>query len=61
MKRNVIISNKHGIYELSNELQNDLRHGIFAAGRAFMPTQEKKQKNLASYEIRKDHENLKTS
>ena len=25
VKRNVIISNKHGIYELSHELPNDLR------------------------------------
>ena len=51
VKRIVIISNKHGIYELPQELPNDLRLRIFAAGRAFMPTQEKK--DLGSYEIRK--------
>ena len=51
VKRNVIISNKHGIYELPNELQNDLRHGIFAAGRAFMPTQEKKKKKKKKLSI----------
>ena len=27
VKRSVIISNKHGIYELPNELPNDLRLG----------------------------------
>ena len=37
-------------------------HGIFAAGRAFMPTQEKekkKKKELGSYETMKYQENLK--
>ena len=28
VKQTVIISNKHGAYELSNELSNDLRLGI---------------------------------
>ena len=28
MKRSVIISNKYGIYELPNELSNDLKLGI---------------------------------
>ena len=28
VKQTVIISNKHGAYELSNELWNDLRLGI---------------------------------
>ena len=39
------------MYHLPHELPNDLRikilelrsHGIFTAGRAFMPTQEKKK------------------
>ena len=33
------------VYELPHELQNDLvvPHGIFAAGGAFVPTQEKKK------------------
>ena len=29
MKRSVIVSNKHGIYELPHELPNDLRLRIF--------------------------------
>ena len=51
VKRIAIINNKHGIYELPQELLNDLRLRIFAAGRAFMPAEEKK--DLGSYEIRK--------
>ena len=50
VKRLAIITYKHSIYELTHELPNDLRlrmldvkpHGIFAAGGAFVPTQEKK-------------------
>ena len=59
MKRSAIISNKQGVYDLLHELPNDLKfkshgilpHGIFTAGGAFVPTQEKK--NLRSREIRK--------
>ena len=36
VKRNMIISNKHGIYELPHELTNDVK---LAAGGA-LPTQE---------------------
>ena len=49
-----IITYKHGKYELPEELPNDLRlrilrprilpHGIFAAGGASVPTQEKKKR-----------------
>ena len=46
VKRIVIITNKHGIYELPHEMSN----GTFAAGRAYMPTQEKKKK---TYDLRK--------
>ena len=47
VKRWAIITYKHGIYELSHELSSDLNlrispHGIFAAGGASVPTQEKK-------------------
>ena len=49
VKRIVIISNNHGIYELSRALPNDVRLRIlglrhFAAGGwgVFVPTQEKK-------------------
>ena len=41
VKRSVIISNKHGIYELPHELPNDLRLGILGS-------QEKSQKSLNS-------------
>ena len=45
VERIVIISNKHGIYELPYNLR--LRtldpHGIIAAGGALVPTQEKKK------------------
>ena len=59
VKRSVIISNKYGIYEPPHELQND---DIFADGRAWVPTQEKKEKkDLGSEEINKNQENLKTS
>ena len=49
VKRWAIVTYKHGIHELPHELPNDLRlrilpHGIFAAGGAFVPTQEKKKK-----------------
>ena len=40
VKRIVIITNKHGIYELPHEMSN----GTSAAGRAYMPTQEKKKR-----------------
>ena len=40
VKRCAIISSKHGIYELPQELPNDLR--LRPMGGAFMPTQEKK-------------------
>ena len=42
----VIITYKHDIYEFPHELSNDLWFrilGMFAAGRAFVPTQEKKK------------------
>ena len=48
------------MYELPNELPNDLKQlGIFAAGGAYVPTQEKKKKkktirnlgNLGNWEI----------
>ena len=48
VKRIVIISNKHGIYELLHELPNELRlemllpHDIFAAGGAVAHTRKKK-------------------
>ena len=50
VKRILIISNNHGIYEFPHELLNDWRppQGIFAAGGAFVPTQEKKKKDLLS-------------
>ena len=43
-----IITYKHGTYELPHELLNYLKlrilaHGIFAAGGAKVPTQEKKK------------------
>ena len=51
VKRIVIINNKHGIYELPQELLYNLRLGIFAAG-GQMPTQEKKRlKTLGNKEI----------
>ena len=47
----MIISNKHGISEFRHESSNDLTklenilpHGIFAAGVAYVPTQEKEKK-----------------
>ena len=44
VKRWTITTYKHGVYELPHELPNDLRpHGIFAAGGALVPTQEKKK------------------
>ena len=44
VKRCAITTYKHGIYELPHELPNDLRsYGIFAAGEALVPTQEKKK------------------
>ena len=50
VKRIGIIRNKHGVYELPHELPNVLRlrimafpHGIFAAGGAYVPTQEKEK------------------
>ena len=51
VKRWVIITCKHGIYELPQGLPNNLRlrifgenpHDIFAAGRGALPTQEKKK------------------
>ena len=42
LKRCTVITYKHGIYELPHELPNDLRHDMFAAGWALVPTQEKK-------------------
>ena len=45
-----IITYKHGITEFFNALRNNLRlknnktHGIFTAGGAFVPTQEKKKR-----------------
>ena len=39
VKRGAIITYKHGICELPHELPNDV-----AAGGAFVPTQEKKEK-----------------
>ena len=48
VKRCAIITYKHGIYELPNELPKDLRlrkfSRHFAAGGAKVPTQEKKKK-----------------
>ena len=49
VKRRAIITYIHVIYELPHDLPEDLRlrilpHGIFAAGGAFVPTQEKKKK-----------------
>ena len=51
---------------MAHNLPNDLRlrisrHGIFAAGGAFVPTQEKKKKkkDLGSQEPKKHLENLK--
>ena len=43
VKRSLITSTKHGLYELPHELPNELNftHGIFADGRAWAPTQEK--------------------
>ena len=46
VRRWVIITYKHDIYEFPHELSNDLWFrilGMFAAGRAFVPTQEKKK------------------
>ena len=45
VKRCAIIAYKHGIYELPHRLPNEVSkpHGIFAAGGAYMPTQEKKK------------------
>ena len=41
VKYSAIISNKQGVYKLPHQLPNNLNaHGILAAGRAFMPTQE---------------------
>ena len=45
VKRYVIITYKHGIYELSLELPNDLRVRILRRG-ALAPTQEKKRHDL---------------
>ena len=42
VKRIVIINNKHGIYELPQELLYSLRLGIFAAGGANAHTRKKK-------------------
>ena len=40
-----IITYNYGIYELPHNLPNDLQpHGIFAAGGASVPTQEKKKR-----------------
>ena len=49
VKRCAIIAYKHGIYELPHRLPNEVSkpHGIFAAGGAYMPTQEKK--NLTAF------------
>ena len=44
VKQSVIINNKHDIFELPQELPNNIPHGIFAAGGASAPTQEKKKK-----------------
>ena len=52
VKRNVILSITNLAYQLLHELPNDSRlndsttqpHGIFAAGGAFVPTQEKEKK-----------------
>ena len=49
VKRCAIITYKHGIYELSHELSND--SATFAAGGAFVPTQEKRPRTLGNYEI----------
>ena len=54
---------KHGVYELSHELPNDLDlgsscHGIFAARWAFIPIQEKK--DFGSSEIWTHQASLKT-
>ena len=65
VKRIVIISTKHGIYKLPQKLPNDLRlktlgpHGIFAAGGAIVPTQEKKRlKTLGNKEISRRSQNF---
>ena len=42
VKGRVIISNNHGIYKLPHDLPNYLRGG------AYVPTQEKKKKDLES-------------
>ena len=44
------------MYKLSREFPNDLRlpkipHGIFAAGGAYVPTQEKKKKRPPKIEL----------
>ena len=65
VKRIVIISNKHGIYELPYKLPNNLRlktedlpHGIFSDGGLSAHTSKKK--DLGPREIRK-YQDLKTS
>ena len=62
----MIISNKHGISEFRHESSNDLTklenilpHGIFAAGVAYVPTQEK-QKNKKNKQTRKHLEKKKS-
>ena len=55
-KRCVIITYIHGLYESPHKLPNDLRLGIFVAGGAFVPTQEKK--DLGCSGIRKYHESV---
>ena len=41
VKHSAIISNKQGVYNLPHQLPKNLNaHGILAAGRAFLPTQE---------------------
>ena len=66
MKLCAIITTEHDIYELPHESPKDFRlkilapHGIFAAGGAFVPTQEKKKKNLANWQIGKYYESAQT-
>ena len=64
VKRIVIISNKHGIYELLHKLPNDLRLRTstprhFRRWGGSVPTQEKE--DLGPQKIRKYQENLKIS
>ena len=53
VKRSVIISNKHGIYEFPRKLANELKHDGFCS-----PYKDKFQ-HSGSSEIRKDQENIK--